>query len=534
MRGLMKRLASVLLIALLLINPFYANINLKVKAESTASIKVTGYNSVKVYNGQKQTQSNLKVYYGGELLTNSKDYSLNYFNNIKVGTAKITINLKGNYQGSKSVEFSIIPMSTKVKSIKPSAKQINISWYKKSKQIDGYQIEYSRYKSFKHSSKKTVKSYKTTALTIKNLNAKNKYYVRIRTYKKVGKKIYHSKWSAIQNTTVPVKKYSKTPSIKTLLNDESLHPQKTNSPKLDALITKIFNKIHTKKMTTYDKVRACYDYLIKTTTYGSPIIFIGNASGDLVYESDYDWALVEYAYSLLSTKYGVCDNYSAAFVVMCRRIGLDAHIVGGTVSKKGGGRTGHAWTYIKLNGTQYVFDPQVQSNNMHVPYYYFGKTYSSLGKTYKIEKDSYDATTFKNFDCYKMPDYNLQLDYSLIGNTSYKDSVKQKGTSLSSDIAGCLDGGIITKDNGTVNIKVKPLGGSKSYYFGVVVYYKGNKKGKVIIDKEIKGESERNFTIDYNDYCKKENVTFELVLLDVKNTNSYLTVNSINFLKPDQ
>lgn len=82
----------------------------------------------------------------------------------------------------------------------------------------------------------------------------------------MGKKIYHSKWSAIQNTTVPVKKYSKTPSIKTLLNDESLHPQKTNSPKLDALITKIFNKIHTKKMTTYDKVRACYDYLIKTTT----------------------------------------------------------------------------------------------------------------------------------------------------------------------------------------------------------------------------------------------------------------------------
>lgn len=41
----------------------------------------------------------------------------------------------------------------------------------------------------------TVKGYKKTSKTIKKLKAKKKYYVHVRTYKKVGTVKYYSSWS---------------------------------------------------------------------------------------------------------------------------------------------------------------------------------------------------------------------------------------------------------------------------------------------------------------------------------------------------
>jgi hypothetical protein len=48
----------------------------------------------------------------------------------------------------------------------------------------------------------TVKKAKTTKKVIKKLKAKKKYYVQIRTYKKVGKKYYYSKWSKVKTVKV--------------------------------------------------------------------------------------------------------------------------------------------------------------------------------------------------------------------------------------------------------------------------------------------------------------------------------------------
>jgi len=44
-----------------------------------------------------------------------------------------------------------------------------------------------------------VKKNKTTSSTVKKLKAKKKYYVRIRTYKKVNGKTYYSGWSKVKN-----------------------------------------------------------------------------------------------------------------------------------------------------------------------------------------------------------------------------------------------------------------------------------------------------------------------------------------------
>lgn len=55
----------------------------------------------------------------------------------------------------------------------------------------------------KNVEKYTVKvtSAKTVSKTIKNLKAKKTYYVRIRTYKTVGKTPYYSDWSAKKSVT---------------------------------------------------------------------------------------------------------------------------------------------------------------------------------------------------------------------------------------------------------------------------------------------------------------------------------------------
>lgn len=81
-------------------------------------------------------------------------------------------------------------------------RSIRLKWKKMSTPlgalyIDGYQIQYGTSKSFRKSKTKTikVKGYNRTTKTIKKLKRRRNYYVRIRTYAKVGNKTYYSKWS---------------------------------------------------------------------------------------------------------------------------------------------------------------------------------------------------------------------------------------------------------------------------------------------------------------------------------------------------
>lgn len=62
--------------------------------------------------------------------------------------------------------------------------------------ITGYQIQVATDKKFTKNKKTvTVKGHKKTSKTIKKLKAKKKYYVHVRTYKKVGTVKYYSSWS---------------------------------------------------------------------------------------------------------------------------------------------------------------------------------------------------------------------------------------------------------------------------------------------------------------------------------------------------
>ncbi len=67
----------------------------------------------KTYTGKALTQS-ITVKVGTKTLKNGTDYTVSYSNNIKVGTAKLTIKAKSSiYGGSKTVSFNIKPQSLK-------------------------------------------------------------------------------------------------------------------------------------------------------------------------------------------------------------------------------------------------------------------------------------------------------------------------------------------------------------------------------------------------------------------------------------
>ena len=46
-----------------------------------------------------------------------------------------------------------------------------------------------------------VKKNKTTEMKVKKLDAKEKYFVKIRTFKKVSGKTFYSGWSKVKNVT---------------------------------------------------------------------------------------------------------------------------------------------------------------------------------------------------------------------------------------------------------------------------------------------------------------------------------------------
>ena len=156
-----------------------------------------------VYNGKNQ-KPKITVKDGSKKLKEKTDYDLTApKKSTKVGNYQITVTLKGKYAGSITISYKIIPKKVSLKKLKSKKKKtLTISW-KKSKDISGYEIAYSTSKKFtkKTSVIKTVKKSKKS-LTIKKLKSKKKYFVKIRSYKTVGKTKIYSEWSKAKNIKV--------------------------------------------------------------------------------------------------------------------------------------------------------------------------------------------------------------------------------------------------------------------------------------------------------------------------------------------
>lgn len=171
----------------------------KITAVSIAKAKVSGV-SAKVYTG-KAIKPTVTVKLGTKTLKKGTDYTVSYKNNKAVGTATITIKGKGNYSGTVSKTFKINPKATTVSKVtSPKTKQLKVT-YKKTTGVTGYQVTYSTSKSFKKADTKSV-TVKGTSKTIKSLKKGTIYYVKVRTYKTVGKTKYYSAYSKVKSVKV--------------------------------------------------------------------------------------------------------------------------------------------------------------------------------------------------------------------------------------------------------------------------------------------------------------------------------------------
>ena len=86
------------------------------------------------------------------------------------------------------------PNKVKLTGVKAGQKQLTVTW-SQGKDIDGYQIQYGRKADFSDAETVSVKKATVTEKTITKLKGGKKYYVRVRTFRKVNGKNVFSDWS---------------------------------------------------------------------------------------------------------------------------------------------------------------------------------------------------------------------------------------------------------------------------------------------------------------------------------------------------
>ncbi|MBE6817109.1 MAG: leucine-rich repeat domain-containing protein, partial [Ruminococcaceae bacterium] len=193
------------------------------------------------YTGKAVTPA-VTVRFGGDKLTSGSDYSTQYSDNVKIGSAKVTVVGLGDYSIYGALaRFNIVHTVHKYikKVVKPTyaakgytlhtcslcgksyksdytakltvpkttiskltkkKKAFTVKW-KKVSVATGYQIQYSTNKSFKSKKTVTVKGAKNVTKTVKKLKGKKKYYVRTRAYKTYKGKNYYSSWCKVKAVT---------------------------------------------------------------------------------------------------------------------------------------------------------------------------------------------------------------------------------------------------------------------------------------------------------------------------------------------
>ncbi len=211
--------------------------------------------------------------------------------------------------------------------------------------------------------------------------------------------------------------YAPSGSIESILNSAKLNPTKTGYPTLDNYATSVLNSVTNDSMSTYEKVKAVYDWIINNMSYQLGFV-IGEEIDSLIntygfYERDA--VEVFLATNGFGTHRGSCDNYSAMFMVLTRRIGLDSYVI--SARNKDG--SGHTTVNIKINGKWYNFDPQREDNSLKngkITYLAFGED-DNDSKPYKYINRNSDVASFHGFQ--KQPESNYLKATITIAGKSY-------------------------------------------------------------------------------------------------------------------
>ena len=130
----------------------------------------------------------------GTKVLSTSSYTIAYKNNKNIGTATVTITGKGNYTGTITKTFDILPAKQTMQKLETRYKGFFADWAQKGS-ATGYEVEYSTNANFIGSFVRKLTANKPDTATVSGLTAGKTYYVRVRSYTNVGGKIYYGAWS---------------------------------------------------------------------------------------------------------------------------------------------------------------------------------------------------------------------------------------------------------------------------------------------------------------------------------------------------
>ena len=263
-------------------------------------------------------------------------------------------------------------------------------------------------------------------------------------------------------------------SVRTILNNAALYPQKTGFRTIDQKVETMLNGFRQNASTTFDLMVAAYDWLVYNVTYDSSITYYPYYDFDSYTRSPVPFYAVYFGYDPLFMKEGVCDNFSSAFVIMARAIGLDAYLRWG--KQVTSSRTyDHMWVEIKIDGVGYIFDPQSdnsvyksQGRNRHL---YFGCP-AATSSMYRVQDGRLDnkkltaaftptGTTLPIEYCYV--NYAPTGNGTVTGNTQNQSSAQMTARSAlfnsknySYQFSGWLEGTYVASLGAQITLRAVP------------------------------------------------------------------------------
>ena len=174
----------------------YTSKNFTITKRAMAGGTVSVASSVS-FTGSNITPS-VTVKVAGRTLTSGTDYTVSYSNNKNVGTSNVYVYGKGNYSGSLSAKFDIVPAKQQIQKLETKYKGFYIDWAQKGS-ATGYDIEYSVNSNMSGAVSKHLTANKPDTLTVSGLSGDKTYYVRVRSYTNVNGKVYYGAWSDIKS-----------------------------------------------------------------------------------------------------------------------------------------------------------------------------------------------------------------------------------------------------------------------------------------------------------------------------------------------
>ncbi|NLY86997.1 MAG: hypothetical protein GX083_00380 [Clostridiales bacterium] len=157
--------------------------------------------------------SETRYYYTGKVI---KPLVTSYYEGLKISNDSVTIKYSSGsknpgsykvyvtgktYPGYITSSYSIVVKPASIYRLSALNNGFKVQVYKSpSNYVSGYQLRYSTSSNMSSAKTKTIgTSYNKVSQSVKKLRDKKKYYVQVRSYKKIGKKKYYSSWSKVES-----------------------------------------------------------------------------------------------------------------------------------------------------------------------------------------------------------------------------------------------------------------------------------------------------------------------------------------------